>query len=65
MPTGIYLEREALLDRIQFCESSARQLNDDRRARALEFTDRHLAYARARLEHVDRVIAGFEKAAGA
>jgi hypothetical protein len=63
MPTGIYLEREALLDRIQFCDLSARTLNDDLRSRVVDFTEGHLAYAKARLEHVNRVIAGFEAVA--
>jgi hypothetical protein len=63
MPNGIYLEREALLDRIQFCGPSATPLNGDRFARATDFSESHLDYARARLEHVDRVIAGFEQAA--
>ena len=62
MPTGIYLERAALLDRIQFCEPGASRLNDERRAKVADFTERHLAYAKARLEQVDRMIAGFEEA---
>ena len=62
MPNRIYLEREALLDRIQFCGPGARQLNGDQFARVADFSERHLDYARARLEHVNRMIAGFEEA---
>lgn len=62
MPNGIYLERAALLDRIQFCGPSARPLNGDQFARGADFSERDLDYARARLERVDRMIAGFEEA---
>ncbi len=65
MPNGIYLEREALLDRIQFCGPSARKLNGDQFARVADFSERHLDYARARLEQVNRMIAGFEQDAKA
>jgi hypothetical protein len=53
----MFQERRALLDRIQSFESSARYFNDDRRARVLDATDRHMAYAKARLEHIDSMIA--------
>ena len=50
-------ERRALLDRIQSFESSAKFFNEDRYARVLETTDSHLAYATARLERIDSMIA--------
>jgi hypothetical protein len=65
MPNGIYQEREALLDRIRFFESSATYFKEDRRPRVPEFTDRHVAYAKARLEQINRRIAGFEDSATA
>jgi len=63
MPNAMYLEREALLDRIQFYESSARHFSEDQRVTMADHTDRHIAYAKARLERIDRMIGGCEKVA--
>jgi hypothetical protein len=57
----MYEERKALLDRIQCFETSAKYFSDDCHARGGEGADRQIAYAKARLERIDDMIAGAEK----
>ena len=57
MPTAVYQERMALLDRIQSLEVSARRSDRDRLAETTEFTRDHIAYAKARLDQIDYMIA--------
>jgi hypothetical protein len=63
MPQGMYQERSALLDRIQFYEKSATRFGEDWRARLVDALDAHIAYAKARLERINRAIARFEDGA--
>jgi len=58
---AMYEERTVLLDRIQFYETSARHFNEDWRARRDESLEGYIACAKARLEHIDRMIARFEE----
>jgi hypothetical protein len=60
MPTGLYLEKTALLDRIRFYESNARYSGGDRFAKVFDPTEEHMAFAQARLKQIDAMIAGFE-----
>jgi hypothetical protein len=62
MPDKFYLEQTALLDRIRFYETSARYGGGDRQDGMFGLTDEHLAFAQARLEHINGMIAHFEAA---
>jgi hypothetical protein len=60
-PNGMYQERKSLLERIECFESSARYFNGDRCATGGDAADRHIEYAKARLERIDDMIAGAER----
>ncbi len=56
----MYQERRALLERLQTFESSAKYFSEERRALTADATDRHIEYAKARLDRIDSMIARSE-----
>jgi hypothetical protein len=57
IPNAMYQERTALLDRIQSFDVGARRPNRDRLAETTESTRAHIAYANARLDKINYMIA--------
>jgi hypothetical protein len=56
----MYQERSALIDRIEYFKTTARRSNDNWPDGPVDFTRKQIAYATARLERINTMIARSE-----